>query len=209
MATSFTARLLSGDRSCGKPGLLCHELDVDALSRLLSLLAEGRPLGLEEVSVATGQPIGRLHHLLRGQAGTDWDEHGRLIGFGLTQRETPHRFIVAGRVLYTWCAMDTLCFPVLLDRAAEVISTCPATGQTISFEVTPSSVGSIEPNEAVVSELVSSDPVDDVRSAVCDHGHFFASAQAAAPWLAEHTSGQILAIEEAFFAARSCFSSET
>lgn len=31
--------------------------------------------------------------------GTDWDENGDVVGFGLTQRPTAHRFIVSGRTL--------------------------------------------------------------------------------------------------------------
>jgi alkylmercury lyase len=189
-------------------GLLSRHLGVDGLSRLLALLAEGRPLGRDEVAVATGQPIGRAEDLLREQVGTDWDEDGRLIGFGLTQRQTPHPFVVGGRVLYTWCAMDTLFFPVLLNRPAAVSSACPATGQTIAFEVTPRSVRALESPDAVVSQLVSTGLVDDIRAAVCDHGHFFASAEAAAPWLANHPAGQILAIRDAFSAARSYYSPE-
>lgn len=37
---------------------------------------------------------------------------GRIVGHELTLRETPHRFAVDGRQLFTWRALDTLIFPV-------------------------------------------------------------------------------------------------
>ena len=38
-----------------------------------------------------------------------------------------HRFEVAGRTLYTWCAWDSLFLPQILGQEAEVESTCPLT----------------------------------------------------------------------------------
>jgi alkylmercury lyase len=44
--------------------------------------------------------------------------------------------------------------------------------------------------------------VRNLRSDVCDHGHFFASAAAAQGWMAEHPDGQVLSIADAFDACR-------
>ncbi|MGH8997117.1 MAG: organomercurial lyase, partial [Acidimicrobiales bacterium] len=40
--------------------------------------------------------------------------------------------------------------------------------------------------------------LSDVRSQVCDHGHFFASPAAATTWAAEHPEGEVLSVVAAF-----------
>lgn len=39
---------------------------------------------------------------------------------GLNLRSTPHWFTIDGKKLYTWCALDTLIFPPILDREAYI-----------------------------------------------------------------------------------------
>ena len=79
---------------------------------MIRLVAQGRPVALDRIAAASGVPVEEVESWLRAQPGTDWDDEGRLLGFGLTQRPTPHRYIVDGRVLYTFCAGDTLIFTV-------------------------------------------------------------------------------------------------
>jgi alkylmercury lyase len=121
-----------------------------------------------------------------------------LVGFGLSLRPTEHRYTVAGRTLYTWCATDTLLFTVILGQPALAESICPATGQPIRLELRPDTVVSVEPPEAVVTQRHRGELVGDLRTDVCDHGHFFASPAAAATWSAEHPEGQVLGVPEAF-----------
>jgi alkylmercury lyase len=103
-----------------------------------------------------------------------------------------------GRTLYAWCAGDALMFPVILGRAGVVGSTCPQTGRAIHIELSPSGVQRIEPTGAVVSCVRPREAVADVRSAVCAHGHFFASGAAASSWAAEHPDGHVRPVAEAF-----------
>lgn len=77
---------------------------------ILRLLAEGSPVPVETIASATGRAASEVERVL-GAGGAEMDEQGRLVGLGLTIRETPHRFTVGGRSLYTWCALDTLIFP--------------------------------------------------------------------------------------------------
>jgi alkylmercury lyase len=67
----------------------------------------------------------------------DFDRDGRLVGFGLTLRPTPHRVELDGRTLYTWCVPDTLLLPVLLGRPVRVEARCFATGDPVRVEVEP------------------------------------------------------------------------
>jgi len=74
----------------------------------------------------------------------------------------------------------------------------------VRIEVTPEAVLSVDPEDAVVSR-VGAENAHDVRGQVCDHGHFFASAQAASQWAGEHVSGRVLPVREAFERTRRAF----
>jgi alkylmercury lyase len=124
------------------------------------------------------------------------------VGFGLTLRPTPHRFIVDGRMLHTWCATDTLYFPAILRRSAIVESSCPATSRAIRLEVAPDRLVSVHPPTTVVSQVHPAEAVDDIRGVVCRHGYFFSSAEAASDWAAEHPEGEVVSVSDAFERAR-------
>ncbi len=174
----------------------------ELLPHLVRLLAHGRPVERRQVAEAAGLPVADVEGFLRAQPGTDWDDDGRISGFGLTLRPTPHRFVVEGQMLYTWCATDTLVFPAILGRGAVVESACPVTSRPIRLEVTPDAVVSVDPPTTVVSQVHPAEAVEDIRGVVCRHGHFFSSPQAASDWAAEHPEGQVLSVSEAFDCAR-------
>jgi alkylmercury lyase len=169
-----------------------------AIPQILRLLARGEPVNLREVADVAGQSGADLERALRAQPGTEWDDAGRMVGFGLTPRPTDYRFLVGGKTLYTWCASDALFFTVILGEDTVAESTCPATGVPIRLEITPGGVRSVSPPDAVVSQRRPGETVGNLRSDVCDHGHFFASAAAASAWAAEHPDGQVLNIAKAF-----------
>jgi alkylmercury lyase len=78
---------------------------------------------------------------------------------------------------------------------------CPATGRSIRVQLSPEAVESVDPEAAVVSVVFAS-KVKDIRGEVCDHGHLFASAQAADGWSTEHEDGGVIGVREAFGQAR-------
>lgn len=164
---------------------------------LLGLLARGEPVSPCDVASATGLPADEIRCALGDLADLETDEHGRIVGYGLTLRPTPHRFTVEGRQLYTWCALDTLVFPALLGQAASVESPCHATGTPIRVEVDPSAgVTSVEPPAAVVSIVTPESPTS-IRTAFCNQVHFFSSRQEAQPWLKDHPGASIHPVAEA------------
>ncbi|MBO0880113.1 MAG: organomercurial lyase MerB [Mycobacterium sp.] len=169
----------------------------DVIAPLIRLVATGRPVELAELAEESGLPVDGLMSWLRAQPGTDWDEHGRLLGFGLTQCPTRHRFTVQGRELFTFCAADTLLFAPILGSTAHVESTCPKTGQPIRIDLAPDRVLAVDPAAAVVSQVALC-PTADIRASICDHGHFFASAEAAGSWRRAHPGGQVLPVREFF-----------
>lgn len=174
----------------------------EIVPHLVRLIAQGQPVPLTDLAASAGMPVADVETALRSQPGTDWDENGDVVGFGLTQRTTAHRFIASGRTLYTFCASDALLFPAVLGEPAAVTSSCPATGQPIRIELTPQAVLSVDPNDAVISQLHDPQFLGDVRANVCDQGHFFASADAASGWMNQHPGGRVLAISEAFEQSR-------
>ena len=164
------------------------------------LLVEGEPVALEQLAEAASWQVKDVEAALLQHPGVDWDGQGRLVGFGLTLRPTPHRFTFDGRTVYGFCASDALQFPVVLGRPGVVESTCPATGRSIRVEVTPERVERVDPPSAMVS-LVRPATFDDIRSAGCDLGHFYASPEAAAAWQAAY-GGTVHSVEEEFLQTR-------
>lgn len=171
---------------------------AELLPHAIRFLAQGSPVAVGELAAAAGWPERQAETVLRSIQGTDWDHDGRLAGFGLTLRPTPHRFTVEGRSLYTWCAADTLMFTVLLGRPAVAISGCPATGRTVRVELAEDRVVSVDPREAVVTERRCDQLDAGFRAHICDHGHFFASPEAASGWAADHPDGEVHSVREAF-----------
>lgn len=86
----------------------------------------------------------------------------------------------------------------MLGRPAKVESSCPATGQRIRLDVAPDAVTTMNPVTAVVTQVCVCEEVTDIRAAVCDHGHFYASASAAAEWLRRHPDGDVRPVGEFF-----------
>lgn len=177
----------------------------DFVAVLIGLVATGQPVEPAELAQRSGVPVDRLLSWLHAQPGTDWDEQGRLVGFGLTQRRTAHRFTIADRQLFAFCAADTLLFTPILREPAHVESTCPTTGQPIRIELAPDRVLDIDPAAAVVSQVALC-PTTDIRASICDHGHFFACPAAAEPWRQAHPNGQVLGVGEFFDIALSAAS---
>lgn len=174
-------------------------LDPGLLVPLLRLLVDGDPVTIEQLATAAGRTPEQACNGLAAVPDTEYDDQGRIVGQGLTLRPTPHRFAVADQELYTWCALDTLVFPGLLDRAARVESVSPASGERIvvAVNVDPATgVTRVETASAVVS-LVNPEQITSIRSSFCDQVHYFTSADDAAGWLAEHPGAQAVPVIEA------------
>jgi alkylmercury lyase len=164
----------------------------------IALLARGTPVPLRRLAAVAGWPEERVAATLHDVPRADWDSDGNLIGLGLSLVPTTHRVAIDGRELFTWCAMDTLALPVMLGRPVAVQSACPATGTVIRLAVTPQAIESVAPESAVLSEVPPTEGCDDIRSSVCDHGHFFADTAATGPWRQEYPTGQIWPVAQAF-----------
>jgi alkylmercury lyase len=160
-------------------------------------LAGGEPVVPARVAERSGRPSAEVLEFLRSSP-AEWDDRGRLVGFGLTLRPTRHRFTTGEHTLYTWCAPDALAFPVLIGAPAIVESTCFATGAPIRVEVEPDRVRAVEPPDAVVSIVPRAVGVDEFRERLCHEQHFFASGEAAAPWRQGREDVLVASVANAF-----------
>ncbi|WP_458040883.1 MULTISPECIES: organomercurial lyase MerB [Bacteria] len=184
-------RLLERLADSGQNGL-----DPVVLIPLLKLLAHGEPVEVADLAAAAGLSDTEVRARLAAVPDTEYDDAGRIVGQGLTLRPTPHRLTVDGQELYTWCALDTLIFPTLLERAARVESVSAASGQPITIAVEPDRVTRVGPATAVVSVLNPDGA--SIRSSFCNQVHFFTSNEDAADWLADHPEGQVLPVADAY-----------
>jgi alkylmercury lyase len=164
---------------------------------LIRLLADGRPVALAELADRTGLARERVEDALGGFPDVEWDDDGRIVGMGLTLRPTDHRMRIGEQSLYAWCAMDTLVFAAILGRPVTIESRDPVTGAEVRIEADGRQVRSIKPHSAVVSWWVG--PAGEaIRARLCNHGHFFASAESAAGWLAKRRGATLLSVDEAY-----------
>jgi alkylmercury lyase len=116
---------------------------------LYRLLADGEPVEHGALAALTGVPLARVSELLGRWPGVYTDDSDRIVGFwGLSIQPMEQRLLVTDRVLYAWCAWDTLFLPELLAKPAEVQSRCPTTGERISLTVTGTDIADVQPARA-------------------------------------------------------------
>jgi alkylmercury lyase len=171
---------------------------------LLQLLVGGRPITLDDLAETTGRPVDQVRQGLAELKDIEYNRAGKIVGQGLTLRPTRHRFEVDGRQLYTWCALDTLMYPVILARSARVSSPCQATGTPVQVTVEPDQVTSVEPGAAVVSIVTPENPTS-IRAAFCENVHYFVNPSVAQDWLGEHPGASLLSVADAFALSRIIF----
>jgi alkylmercury lyase len=187
-------------RTRPRKSLQCGEHAVHL--QLLRLLAEGKAVSIAQLTAALQISPDAVEQALHQFSSIEFDSEGNIVAAGLSLRPTSHRFVVNGQVLYTWCALDALAYPALLQRTAQVESVCPVSGQQVQLSVTPMGVTDREPAATVVSVVIPEVGTccRDIRGTFCNYGLFFASAEAAEVWRAQHPDAAILSIDEAYHA---------
>ena len=176
--------------------LQCEQEDL--CLPILHQVTRGKPLS--KTALATSLQISQdeLEQRLTHLPDTEFDQEGNIVGWGVTLVPTRHRFQIDGLALFTWCAFDTVLFPPSLKQTAQVSSTCPITGQSITFVATPAGVvKDLTPTYSVMSLIIPTMRDECVRATFCEHSLFFHSEQAASSYLASHPEAVLLSIEEA------------
>ncbi len=166
---------------------------------LYRFLAEGEPVSPDRVAQHLDLSTNLLREVFDSWPAVYFDDEKNVVGFwGLALQKMPHRFKVNGRQLYTWCAWDSLFIPELLGKTAEVESTCPISGDTISLTVSPKRVKNSSPDGAVISFLSPTTSFDmNVIASFCHYILFFNSEESGNKWLANHKDTVLLTLDEA------------
>ena len=174
--------------------------------RTLRRLAQGRPVPMTEVAELASDLENAADAVAFIDQLSEKDEQGNVVGhMGLSLKDHPHEFEVAGRELRTWCAWDTLFLPPMLGQTAHVVSRDPATGEEVRVKVTAEGVERTRPEGILVSVVVPEVGGRDQRwtaeqaqAVFCNFVHFFTSEEAADQWFAEREmSVSLITLEEA------------
>lgn len=179
--------------------------DHDAFGReVVRLLACGHPVTPERLASALQMTAEQVAGVLAGLADLEVDPSGNVVGWGLTLIPTPHRFRVNGQTFYTWCALDALTYPALLQVVASVESSCPVSGARVSLSVTPAGVHGLTPPGSVVSLVIpgQGSAWDGDRSSFCNQSLFFRSRRDALIWQASSPTARLLSVADAFQVGR-------
>ena len=153
------ARLAEKMKQAGVPADYGPDLSR-LLVRIWEELAKGKPISKareNEIADEVAVPKDKASEFLKRHAERNDDDN--IIGIlGLTQnRKWPHRFIVDGKELRTWCAWDTLFLAQVLHQEVRVESESPVSGAKIVLTVGPEKVESYSPESSVIS-IVTIDP---------------------------------------------------
>ncbi len=181
------------------------------LVRVVRALAQGKPVPptqADAFAAEQGMELEDARDFLRSV--TERDDRDQIVGAvpGLSLNEHPHRFVVDGVRLSTWCAADTLQLPAVLGRTAEVESSSPASGQAIHLWVSPRGVEAVEPAGTVISVAVVEPAtfrtctVDTILSTFCNNIFFLASHAEAERWAADRADLAILTLDEVYQISR-------
>jgi alkylmercury lyase len=185
--------------------LIAHarrELD-DLCLPILHQVTRGKPLTMAALGASLQMSQDELEQRLAHTPDTEFDQQGNIVGWGVTMIATRHRFQIRQQSLFTWCAFDTVLFPPALGETVQVHSTCPVTGQPITFVATHEGmVKGLTPLSAVMSLIIPSERSECVRATFCEQSLLFWSEQAASPFLADHPGAILLSVEEAALVGR-------
>jgi alkylmercury lyase len=163
-------------------------------------LAEDGPVSSDVLGRASGMEPAETERMLAGWPGVYRDDKWRVIGYGgLTIAETKHRMRLGRNTRYAWCAWDTLFIPELLNTAALVESTCPATGQRVALTVRPDGIDSVGAPPCV--SLVVPEPTKaaaDIVGHFCCHVQFFVSELAGRAWASKQRGTFLATLDQAW-----------
>jgi alkylmercury lyase len=174
-------------------------------------LAKGNAVSTDQIARALGVSVAEGRALLERDSIKRFiypDNEGRVLGFGgLAVAPMHHRFEVDGRMLWTWCAWDSLFIPAILGRSARVTSADPETREIVRLVVTPDRIESVVPEGALVSFIQSeaevfSTSAANVMASFCHFIFFFSSRSSGERWVAKHPASFLYSLEDALALAK-------
>lgn len=186
----------------------CPPLDADeqAITRAAyRALADGVPVSIDRIVRSAGVSEQAVRGMVARWPGLAQFDGQQLIGFnGLGLTATHHQVVIAGQVLYAWCAWDSLLILRILGSQARITSRCPVTGRAIRLFVTPGGIADADPRRAMMSFVGVCDRgvAGGLVGVCCELVHFVSSVDAGETWLSAHPAAGIMSLEEAWDLAR-------
>jgi alkylmercury lyase len=177
--------------------------DSEALIRQIAfrlLITQSGPIGVEQLSAATGIESDRLSQLLdeMDSAGRiRRDDRGRVVGSaGLSVIRDRHEIELEGRTFWAWCAYDILGIFGALGASGRALSPSPG-GPAIELQFERGRpVGThavlFRPDEELMSRC------DNVYEEWCPNSNLFAGREQAKRWADQHgIQGRVMDLDEA------------
>jgi alkylmercury lyase len=164
------------------------------------ILAEGEPVSPRRLARAASVPDEITRTLFKhGKTrGGEWDAEGRLVGNVITLNPTQHHFRVKGNDLYTWCSLDAMHLPRLLNQTAQVASIDPVSGERIQLTIPPQDYPTYHPPGTVLSIILAPGDRSGPQSPLCSQMQFFAWRENAESWIQDHPQASIMTVEEVY-----------
>ncbi len=140
-----------------------------------ALLAQGKPLPLEEIAKANGTEVDRVERAV-SVARCERDPQGRLIDlYGMTLAPSLHRLEIRDKILFSCCALWAHVIPKLVDATVQVESVDPLRRELVRLSVSPAGVESVDhPGAAATLAVATQEAIDDdvCRAFCCQVRHF-------------------------------------
>jgi alkylmercury lyase len=174
-----------------------------------------RPVSLTRLAEVWGRPVREAEALalicrkLGWPPGT-WVENGLVTVNPEREPLSPRRQLQIGdrRFGVSGCAPDVFLYAPLVRPSLQLEETCPVTRMPIRVVFTPSGVESVDPEGAVlpvphpqvIDRIVEmgADCNTNEPGGLCSQCPFYASAEAARGWLADHPGGRVFPVREAW-----------
>lgn len=179
-----------------KLDLWLKELGIPPAGKVYQMIMTGSPIPFAQfsrllnVSCNEAEEIARLYG--------ERNDKAEIIGFlGLTLAPTQHKLILRDKVVFSWCAADTLLFPAYLSFAAKVESTDPVSKELVQLSINEDFLEWTDPVPLYISWVNKIDP-GNIRKTMCDRTHFFSSEETASQWRKENMDAAILNVEDFF-----------
>ena len=172
------------------------QTDQEALKdafKLMILLLDGKPLSSSQIAdklqISEDEAASILNRVR--PYGAEFNEEGKFVGYGLTLNPTPHSYKVNGHIFYTWCAPDSVIFPLWFHHTALIESPDPISGKKVSLTISDKGIEKVEPSSAVVSSRFKGAVFSNVRGSVWYYGHFFESYDTASKYASIQKSAEV------------------
>ena len=162
------------------------------------LLARGRPVSVEEIAAAAGTEPCQVERAVDA-ARCERDENGRLIDlYGLTLTPTIHRLSIAGRILFSCCALWAHVIPKLVERTVQVESVDPMRRELVRLVISPDRVESVDPPGVVATLAVATQAeIDrDVCETWCCQVAHFVSRESAEEFATGRSTCHVVELSE-------------